>query len=80
MRYEPPGYGPSWWDENKPDCFKDYEELSCKFKVMFIMLSIILVGGGTLGCIIAAGGLNVSGKATSIKDSTGQIPISDNSK
>ena len=80
MIYEPPGYGPSWWEDNRPDCFKDYEELSCKFKVMFIMLSIIMVGGGTLGCIIAAGGLNISGGATTNKARTYQLPISDNSK
>ena len=62
LRYEPPGYGPSWWDINKPDCIKEYKELSCTSKVLVVILSTIMIGGGTLGCFAAAGAFTSSGE------------------
>ena len=46
----------SWWEQNKPDCVDDFKTLSFRSKALCIILSIVLVGGGIVGCIIAANG------------------------
>ena len=50
MVYQPPK---SFFE--RIECCDDYQELSSKSKALFIILSILLVGGGTLGCFAAAG-------------------------
>ena len=50
MTYEPPK---SFFESI--ECCDDYKELSSKSKALFIILSILLIGGGTIGCFVAAG-------------------------
>ena len=50
MVYQPPK---SFFE--RIECCDDYQELSSKSKALFIISSILLIGGGTLGCLAAAG-------------------------
>ena len=72
--------GPSWFEQNKPEFVTDYQELSPKCKVLFIILSVVLVGGGTCGCLYAAGAINFSGLITNKPSPTAKTPISKNGK
>ena len=52
----------SWWEQNKPEFVNDFMTLSNKSKLCCIVLSIVLIGGGIVGCIIAAnGGIRIGG-------------------
>ena len=50
MVYQPPK---SFFE--RIECCDDYQELSSKAKALFIISSILVIGGGTLGCLAAAG-------------------------
>ena len=94
LTYEPPGYkkptikkpkiqknnDPSWFERNKPEFVTDYQELSPKCKVLFIILSILLIGGGTCGCLYSAGAFNFLGEFIKNKPSTTKTPISKKGK
>ena len=49
-----------------------------KHKALFIISSIILIGGGTFGCFYAAGAINFSREVTPKKSSADKILISNN--
>ena len=72
--------GPSWFERNKPEFVTDYQELTPTCKVLFIILSVLLIGGGTCGCLYAAGAINFSGLITNKPSLTAQTPISKNGK
>ena len=46
----------SWWAENKPDFVDDFMSLPRNSRILVILMSVVLIGGGTAGCIIAAKG------------------------
>ena len=54
-----------------------------KHKALFIILSIILIGGGTFGCFYAAGAINFSREVTpkksklfdSVQPTTTELPV-----
>ena len=54
MTYEP--IEKSWWEENKPDFVDDFMSLPRNSRILVILMSVILIGGGTAGCVIAANG------------------------
>ena len=52
----------SWWERNKPDFCDDFMTLSTKSKICCSLMSVVLIGGGIAGCIIAAsGGIRTGG-------------------
>jgi hypothetical protein len=57
MIYEP--IEKSWWEENKPEFVDDFMSLPRNSRILVIFMSVVLIGGGTAGCIIAAGGFSV---------------------
>ena len=63
MRYEVIG-GESCWSKYKPDCVDDFMSLPSKQRCLVVVLSVLLIGGGTAGCVIAANGGIRSGSAT----------------
>ena len=64
MRYEVIG-GESCWSKYKPDCVDDFLSLSSCQRFLVVFLSVLLIGGGTAGCVIAANGGIRSGTTTS---------------
>ena len=52
MTYEP--IEKSWWQENKPDFVDDFMSLPRNSRILVILMSVVLIGGGTAGCVIAA--------------------------
>ena len=54
LTYEP--IEKSCWERHKPEFVDDFMTLSSKSKICFIFLSLLVIGGGTAGCIIAANG------------------------
>jgi hypothetical protein len=70
MVYEPIGSKSCW---HRPDFVKDYQELSTRQKTLVWILSTILIGGGILGCVLAAksGGYSSSSEPITNKPSTG---------
>ena len=83
MVYEPIGSKSCW---HRPDFVKDYQSLSTGQKTLVWILSIILIGGGILGCVLAAGnGVSSSSGPTTnemigIKTNTTEktIPLNEN--
>ena len=62
MIYEP--IEKSWWKENKPEFVDDFMSLPRNSRILVIFMSVVIIGGGTAGCIIAAkGGVYIRGPA-----------------
>ena len=64
MRYEVIG-GESCWSKHKPDCVDKFLTLSSFQKCLVVVLSVLVIGGGTAGCVIAANGGIRLGSTTS---------------
>ena len=64
MRYEVIG-GESCWSKYKPDCVDDFMSLPSKQRCLVVVLSVLLIGGGTAGCVIVANGGISLGTTTS---------------
>ena len=75
MTYEP--IEKSWWAENKPDFVDDFMSLPRNSRILVILMSVVLIGGGTAGCIIAAkGGVYIpSSGATAALHAKGKTTI-----
>ena len=54
MTYEP--VEKSWWELNKPKFVDDVMSLPRNSRILVILMSVVLIGGGTAGCVIAANG------------------------
>ena len=75
MTFEP--IEKSWWAENKPDFVDDFMSLPRNSRILVILMSVVLIGGGTAGCVIAAkGGVYVpSSGATAALRAEGKTTI-----
>ena len=60
MVYEPKGNQSCCDGKNGPDCVNDFIGMSKKSRFFVVALSIILIGGGTVGCLYFAGAFHYS--------------------
>ena len=79
MRYEVIG-GESCWSKHKPDCVDDFNSLPTTARCWVVLLSILLIGGGTAGCVIAAnGGIYTTSSTSKLDKNDNRITYYDSS-